>query len=366
MKNILYYISGHGYGHSTRSIEIIRQLTEIHPEVFVHIKTNAPQWIFHSGLHKQFKYHHLKHDIGAVQSNSFSVNKQETLKQYAQLITNKSTLIEQEIAFVHKNNIKLIVSDISPLALEISKAAHLPSIAIGNFSWDWIYCAWMDEFPHYKFVIEDIQQAYAYADVLLRLPFYGDMSAFSPIEDVPLVARKANESREVTLRQIGLAAERRKIVLLGLRRQDLGGVDWSNVQSIKNTLFISFSGDYPTTNFIKLPPECVPFQNLVHSVDAVLSKPGYSIVAECFINQTPMLYVPRADFIEEEVLRESLEQYSVSQLLPMTDFKRGNWSNYLQSLFQKDGRWGSLATNGSEVVVKKIFEKQGIAVIPPN
>jgi len=35
----------------------------------------------------------LRHDIGAVQDDSFSVNKEESLRQYAELIENKSHLL---------------------------------------------------------------------------------------------------------------------------------------------------------------------------------------------------------------------------------------------------------------------------------
>lgn len=95
-------------------------------------------------------------------------------------------------------------------------------------------------FPNYYYAnleFPDVHaRAYSKADVLLRLPFYGDMSAFSTIEDVPVVGRKANQSRDETLHQIGLSSEKRRIVLLGLRHQDLEGVDWSKIESIGLTL----------------------------------------------------------------------------------------------------------------------------------
>ena len=194
MKNILYYISGHGYGHATRSIEIINYLIAHTHNVHVHIKTYAPQWLFHALDNSRTHFWYLKHDVGAIQNNSFYADKKATLEAYADFINSKPEVLQSESEFIHENHIDLIISDISPIAFEIAEKSKLPSIAIGNFSWDWIYKEWLQEFPQFKFVLDDIETSYKKADVLLRLPFYGDMSVFKEIVDVAVVGRKANQS----------------------------------------------------------------------------------------------------------------------------------------------------------------------------
>ncbi len=37
MKRILFYISGHGYGHATRMVEVIKQIHRQEPETEIHI-----------------------------------------------------------------------------------------------------------------------------------------------------------------------------------------------------------------------------------------------------------------------------------------------------------------------------------------
>ena len=46
MKRILFYVSGHGFGHATRSAEVIRAFGNDHPEIAVRVVTTAPQRIF--------------------------------------------------------------------------------------------------------------------------------------------------------------------------------------------------------------------------------------------------------------------------------------------------------------------------------
>ena len=45
---IVYYISGHGYGHAVRSIQIIQELLELSCAVI--IKTTTPAFLFKEGL----------------------------------------------------------------------------------------------------------------------------------------------------------------------------------------------------------------------------------------------------------------------------------------------------------------------------
>ena len=63
----------------------------------------------------------------------------------------------------------LIVGDIPPLAFAVGAAAGIPSIAIGNFTWDWVY----SEYPRVRLapsLLPAIRGAYAKASMALRLP----------------------------------------------------------------------------------------------------------------------------------------------------------------------------------------------------
>jgi L-arabinokinase len=48
---------------------------------------------------------------------------------------------------------------------------------------------------------------------------------------------------------------------------------------------------------------------LTASADVVISKPGYGVVSECFLNGTPLLYIPRMDFAEYPVLKAAIDSW---------------------------------------------------------
>jgi len=356
MKNILFYISGHGYGHATRCIEIIKKLSTQSDSFFCHIKTNAPEWLFNLNLRHNFQIHYFFNDVGLIQQDWLTVDKKATLAACSELWQDKAMIVARELDFIEKSAIEIIVGDIPPIAFEIAAAAGIPGLALGNFCWDWIYRPYLQEYPEYSAVVTATQEAYGKGTLLLRLPFAGDMSAFKQIIDVPLVGRQAQlrvtdvrKSLPITLNPS------EKLVLIALRKNDRARINLQNIQKIKNTHFLAFDKKLrQEANITWLPTDLMPFQELVNAVDLVVSKLGYGIVSECIINQTPLMFTDRYDFIEHDVLKQGLEKNGTAWYLPLNDYVAGNWEASLQQVWQASPHWPEIAVNGAEVVVSHI------------
>ena len=43
---VFFYISGHGFGHASRDIELIRALTRRRPDLSVIVRTTVAPWLF--------------------------------------------------------------------------------------------------------------------------------------------------------------------------------------------------------------------------------------------------------------------------------------------------------------------------------
>jgi UDP:flavonoid glycosyltransferase YjiC (YdhE family) len=353
---LVFYISGHGYGHAVRDIEIIKSILAIEPRTEIHFRTKAPQWLFQPLLNDHVFYHERELDFGVLQQNSFSADKKNTLERYAGLIEQKDQLVNEEIDFLTSVQPDIILDDITPFAFDAADAFGKKAIATGNFSWDWIYSDYLADLPEYDYVVQDIKQSYAKSERLYRIPFYGDMSAFPNIENTPLIGRKASTSLETVRSQLGLSAnEQRKIILLGLRMNDLVHVDFSRIEAMRDILFIAVSRDVQLENCIQMKEGHVPFEDVLNACDAVISKPGYSMVSEVIVNQTPIVYVPRNDFAEDPVLIEGLQKYAVSEVLSQEDYFAGNWCASFDRLFAKPKNWPEIAANGAEVIAKKVL-----------
>ena len=129
MSAILYYISGHGYGHAVRSAQVVRALLKARRGIAVHVRTTAPQWLFP----RSARYSSQSLDVGLVQRDSLQMDLAATLQACKELYGNADQVIDREFAFLRENNIDLIVADIPPLACAIAARAGVQSVAITNY-----------------------------------------------------------------------------------------------------------------------------------------------------------------------------------------------------------------------------------------
>ena len=357
MQSIVFYISGHGYGHATRCIELILRLMQKAPDLFFYIKTDAQKWLFELNLSERYALTSLAVDVGAVQQTSFFIDKQQTLSRWQRLLAEKDAIIEQEVCWLNEIQARLVVGDIPPLAFEIASEAKIPSVGIANFSWDWIYSDYVSEYPDFIPVIDYIEHAYSQADFLLRLPFHGDLSAFHQIRDIPLIARKAHRSKEEVLDLLKIDGTACKaVILVALRATDLATANLERAFSNKDYRFVTFGLSENRQNSLDIAPDFLRFAELVQACDLVVSKPGYGIVSEIIANRVPLLYTSRTDFIEYPVLVKGLEDYAVSQHLPYEDFVAGNWDESLKRILHCEDHRPDFAVDGADKAAEGILD----------
>ncbi|MCG8603870.1 hypothetical protein MJD09_02595 [bacterium] len=357
MKNIVFYISGHGYGHATRSIELIKTLMDRDPSLWFHIRTDAPHWLFELNLTERYSLHSLPIDVGAVQETSFSIDKNATLQRWHRLLQQRHSLIADELAFQRTIQPCLIIGDIPPLAFEIAHTAQIPSVAVGNFSWDWIYQDYLSEYPDFADAIEYIRLCYRKAGRLLRLPFHGDLSAFASIRDIPLIARKGTRPKEEVWQHLKLDREEQAIlVLVALRAADLALVDLPTAFSNSCYRFITFGLENGNSSHLNVAPNFMRFADLVNSCDLVISKLGYGIVSEIIANRVPLLYTSRNDFVEYPVLEQGLKAHAVCRFMPPEDFVAGKWDVHLQEISSCNDPWPPTPIDGAQRAADEILK----------
>jgi len=119
--------------------------------------------------------------------------------------------------------------------------------------------------PEFDSLIQQIRSSYNKADLLLRLPFYGDMSAFSKITDIPLVARKTELPKERVLQLLKIAPGKRdKLILLAFRATDLKEVDFDKIESMQGFKFVTLRLAKSYKNCINIPANFIRFPNLLN------------------------------------------------------------------------------------------------------
>src|SRR5207248_920236 len=136
-------------GHAVRVVEVVRALRLRRPDVVAAIRTTVPRWFIESTLEAPFTYTPCRLDVGAVQSNSLQVDPQATLHAYAEIVAQRESLIAAECGALAPLRPALILADIPALAFDVAARLGVPSVALTNFSWDWIYADYVRDAPAY-------------------------------------------------------------------------------------------------------------------------------------------------------------------------------------------------------------------------
>ena len=355
---IVFYITGHGFGHAVRSCQVIRALKKAAPESQIHVRTTAPEWLFQHAS-AGVSYCKTKIDIGIVQKDSLDMDLSETLRSWRNLQTQASSLIQSELDYLRQHGITVIVSDIPPLAFEIAAEASIPSVAIANFTWNWIYRAYLEEYPAFLPLIEEIESFYRKATLALTLPYSCDLDIFPYKEAIPWITRNSSLSKAEARAKFALP-QSATIVLLSFGGLGLERLPWKKIEELRDYYFVG-TGKTPQRwgNLTVLPEMQREYCDLVRAADVMIAKPGYGIVADIIAHQTPVLYAERNDFPEYHFLAHALNDLTTAEFLPLKDLLSGNLGPHLMRLLTRDRNWPAVPLNGAEIAAKKISALAG-------
>lgn len=310
MSAVAFYISGHGLGHASRQIAIINALGRIRPDVRVEIRTAAPAWLVEHTLQVPAQLTVLECDTGAMQRGSLAQDGLATLRAAAAFHQSLSKLADQEARELTASRARLVVGDVPPLAFAAAARAGVPSVAIANFTWDWIYEDYAADFPEYADLPAALRETYSPASAAWRLPMAGGFDGFALVVDLPWIAQRSRHDRVEARKRLGLPIER-TAVLLYLGHYGVTGLQLAQHRDAPYTLVAAENSGVPQddssahVHFVReahLHACGLDYQDLVRAVDVVVTKPGYGIIAAAVANNTALLYTDRGRFREYGVL----------------------------------------------------------------
>jgi len=351
LSSILYYITGHGYGHAVRSSQVIGSLKRISPDLQIHVRTTAPEWLF---LDRAFQSRQAI-DVGILQKDSLDMDLEETLRACHSLHDSVSRLIEQEASFIKEHKIHLILGDIPPLCFEIAMRASVDSVAIANFTWSEIYRVYIKNYPGFLSLIEEMETFYRNATLALTLPYPCGMDVFPRQETIPWIARTSSLTKEEA-REVFRLPRSATIVLLSFGGLGLERLPWSTLKLLDDFFFVT-TGEtkQETTNLRVLPEAQRNYEDLVRAADVAVTKPGYGIVADVISHQVRTLYTERGEFAEYPYLTQALDECATAEFIPQDELLSGNLAPYLTRLLNKKERWPTVSLNGAEAAAARIL-----------
>ncbi len=356
---IVAYVSGHGFGHATRVGEVLRAARARAPESAIAVVTAAPEMLFREALLAPFLYRRLECDVGLAQRGALVIDEEETLARWRAFDLEQPRRIESEAAWLRQVGARVVLADVPPLAFEAAAAAGVPGVGLANFSWDWIYRHLARRRADFAEAARAAAAAYGKAQLLLELPFAGDLGAFPRREAVPMVARPQRRPREETRRLLGLGPE--PVVLVSFGGLGLSGFDPRVLRGLPEYRFVLETEETDLPANVRaltrqgLEARGLRYLDVIGAAEVVVTKPGYGIVTDCIAAGTRLVYTERGDFPEYPILVAEMSRHIPSAYVSNEDVRRGRLRGALERV-RTEPVPPAPRLDGAEVAARRLLE----------
>lgn len=352
------YITGHGFGHATRTAEVLRVLRTREPDIPVTVVSSGPKRLFEAipggVIHRVEAV-----DFGLVQRDALNIDEEATVERWRAYAKGWDAQVEAEAAWLRATGVRLVLGDIPPLAFAAAHAAEIPSLALGNFSWDWIYSNVASSQPILAEAARISAHAQARAGLLLQLPFTGDMTTFPVREPIPLLARRSRIGREEGRRRLGLSRSQ-TVVLLSFSGIGLEALPPRVLASEPEFHFLLEADGEVPGNVTALSDDVraargLHYEDVVAAADVVVTRPGYGIVTDAIGAGVRLLYTDRGDFPEYPIMVAQMPRYLACRHIDRGELLAGRLGPSIRALLSQ-GQPAPPDMTGADVAARRVID----------
>lgn len=329
--HLLTAITSHGYGHAAQVAPVLNALRELYPELQLTLLSSLPKAFLHERIRGDFKHINEAPDFGLVMHSALAINLDASAEAYRELHADWPDKLAQSARSLRVLSPDLVLADVPYLTLAAAASVGIPSVALCSLNWADIYRHYFDRRPEAAQVLAEMEAAYHSTRVFLcpqpsmPMPFLSNRRAIAPI------AAQAENRRAALCRQLGVD-ENQLLILVAP-----GGVKarfpiegWPVEQGIH--WLVSAEWNISRADVSDYQQDGFSFTDLVASCDAVLGKCGYGTVAECVTNATPLLYLPRPDWPEEQSLLDWLRAHHAALEISHARLDTGDFRDIIPQL----------------------------------
>jgi hypothetical protein len=299
------------------------------------LNTSVPASFFEPRLKIPWRLIFTQQDIGCVQHGPLRIDVPATWEAHRQFHSQWEQRVQREAAAMKQAAPALVLSDISHLATAAGAAAGVPTVALCSLSWDVVLelYARPGAIEEHQ-IIQHIRTAYTGAERLIRPAPGIPMKAFRTVVDVGAIC-EPHQPRSRKLRATLHASDSDCLVLVGFGGIAQQELPFRTLESMAPFRFV-VDADVPPglSRVVSTKNLGWPFHSILSSVDLIMTKPGYGTIVEAVVLQTPVVYVRRYHFADEQTLVDYLHRYGRGAELSLEDFLAGRWSDSLTAARQ--------------------------------
>ncbi|MBH0180457.1 MAG: hypothetical protein HP490_01935 [Nitrospira sp.] len=315
----------------------------------------VPASFFEHRLTVPWELSAVQQDVGCIQNGPLTIDVDATWREHNRFHLTWDDRIHAEVEAMRAARPDMILADTPYLAVAAGAQAAIPTVALVSFTWDLI----LSEYPAPpdiagQTLLQSIRQAYTKADLALRITPAPKMELFPSLLDIGPIAEPTASAREQLAALVRLAPGERT-VLVGFGGIPQASLPFAQLEPLTRYRFL-FDGPIPSDSarFISTKSLPLSFKTLLASVDLILTKPGYGTLVEAVALGTPLVYVRRYNFADEQSLVDYLHRHGRGVELTKDDFVRGRWEPAIQSALNLPMPTTPAAATGAEEAASRV------------
>jgi len=319
-------ISAHGYGHAAQVIPVLNELGRRIPTLRIILRTNVPRHFFEARLTVPWELSPAQMDIGCLQHGPLTMDWNATWQAHRTFHATWQTRLQEESAAIRESRADLVLGNIPYLAIAAGAAAGIPAVALASLNWEDILREHVDPAqPWQALILEDMRRAYGQATLLLRIDPGLPMPAFPRAHDIGPIAAPLPPARTRIRRQLRIP-DGDLLVLIAFGGIRLETLPFDRMEAMPGIQFL-IDGSVPahSQRVHSLAVLSERFSTLLSSIDVIMTKPGYGTTIEAVAVGTPVVYVRRYHFADEEPIVTYLHRYGRGIELSREDFLQSRW-----------------------------------------
>lgn len=333
-RHLFVDISSHGFGHLAQVAPVLNALAARLPALRLTVRSGLSSTQLRARLRPDFTHVAAASDFGYVMRDAIRVDLVATAVGYRELHADWAARVAAEAAFLAAQQADLVLSDVAYLPLAGAALAGIPALAFSSLNWADLFAHYFSAEPWSGPIHREMLAAYNSADCFLRLTPGMPMGDLQRVHPIGPVAALGEDCRAALRAQLGCAVgERLVLIAFGGFSKRLPIESWPPVKGVH--WLVHEAWQLAHMNATAFEPLGRPFTDLLHSVDAVITKPGYGLFSEAACNDTPVLYVRREDWPEQDCLIDWLVTHGRCREIADADLIAGRLQAPLDALWQQ-------------------------------
>ena len=333
-------ISSHGFGHLAITAPVLNAVAEIVPDLRLTVRSGLPANKLRQRIAPPFAHIEAASDFGYVMHDALNIDFAATAEAYRAAHADWPARVAAEADFLATLAPDVVLSNVSYLPLAGAAGAGIPALALCSLNWADLFAHFFGHEPWAMTIHAEMLAAYRGARAFLRATPGMPMAALANRRAIGPIASIGRRH------DLGLGSDKAVLIAMGGVAHRLPVENWPRMPGVRWLLAADWQCTHPDA--VAYESFGLGFTDLLCSVDAVVTKPGYGTFTEAAANGTPVLYQRRDDWPEQDCLIEWLRRNSPCLEIPADCLHSGSLAESLTALREQTAMRRPALTGAAE------------------